>query len=216
MIVAADIATLALVMAAWTIWAARSRKVAIAVVAAAAIQFALASAGVLRQGNHVPPPLMPLVAITLAITLTLALSRTGRSMAERHSFAMLVGAQAFRLPLELVMHHAATTGLMPVQMSYSGFNFDILTGITAIPVAWLASRNRAPRWLIVAWNTLGCVLLATIVSIAIVSLPGIQAFGPDRVNTWVADAPYVWLPGVLVPCALLGHVLVWRKLAARA
>jgi hypothetical protein len=66
---------------------------------------------------------------------------------------------------------------------------------------------------IVAWNLLGTLLLVNIVSIAVASLPTFAAFGPDRLNTWVADPPYVWLPGVLVPAALFGHILTWRKLA---
>jgi len=34
-------------------------------------------------------------------------------------------------------------------------------------------------------------------------------------NTWIADPPFIWLPGVLVPAALLGHLLLWRKMALR-
>jgi hypothetical protein len=33
-------------------------------------------------------------------------------------------------------------------------------------------------------------------------------------NTFVADPPFVWLPAVLVTAALMGHILVWRKLTA--
>jgi hypothetical protein len=64
-----------------------------------------------------------------------------------------------------------------------------------------------------AWNTLGSLLLAAIIIIAFISTPVVAAFGPDRVNTFVANPPYVWLPGILVPTALLGHLLLWRKLS---
>ena len=37
-------------------------------------------------------------------------------------------------------------------------------------------------------------------------------FGPERLNTWVAYAPFVWLPAVMVVCALIGHLVIWRKL----
>ena len=113
------------------------------------------------------------------------------------------------------MHHAATHGIMPPQMTFTGLNFDIVSGALALPVAWLAARGN--RFAAIAWNILGSLLLAVIVIIAILSIPAIAAFGPDKLNTWVADPPYVWLPGVLVPVALLGHLLLWRKLAkARA
>ena len=97
-------------------------------------------------------------------------------------------------------------------MSFSGYNFDILTGLTAIPVAWMVHRNSAPHWLLIAWNVMGCALLATIVAIAVAATPRFAAFGPQQLNTWIADAPFVWLPGVLVQAALLGHLLTWRKL----
>ena len=65
----------------------------------------------------------------------------------------------------------------------------------------------------VVWNVRGTLLLVNIVSIAIASTPIFAAFGPDRLNTWVADPPYVFLPSVLVPAAVFGHALTWRKLA---
>jgi hypothetical protein len=43
----------------------------------------------------------------------------------------LVGLQSFRLPLQLALHRAAEQGIIPVQLSYSGYNFDIVTGMGA-------------------------------------------------------------------------------------
>ena len=42
--------------------------------------------------------------------------------------ATLVGVQAFRLPLELLMHRAGGLGIMPPELSYGGYNYDIVTG----------------------------------------------------------------------------------------
>ena len=72
-----------------------------------------------------------------------------------------------------------------------------------------------PRWVVAGWNVLGLALLANIVGIAIASTPLFRAFGDDRLNTFVAYPPFVWLPAVLVTGALMGHILVWRKLAQR-
>ena len=124
----------------------------------------------------------------------------------------LVLAQAFRFPLELVMHEAAIEGVMPVQMSYAGRNFDIVTGITALPVALLLALGFGGRRLAIAWNLLGSVLLLNIVSVAFLSTPTFALFGPERLNTWVAYAPFVWLPAVMVACALIGHLVIWRRL----
>ena len=51
------------------------------------------------------------------------------------------------------------------------------------------------------------------ISAAIVSTPIFRWFGDEQLNTFVAYPPFVWLPAVLVTAALLGHVLVGRKLA---
>ncbi|HEX5214706.1 MAG TPA: hypothetical protein VFV98_04555 [Vicinamibacterales bacterium] len=182
---------------------------------AMAVEWSLAASGVLARWSLRPPPFMMMMAAVFAATMAIALRGPGSRVAAGASFALLIGTQAFRLPLELVMHQAARDGVMPVQMTYTGWNFDIVTGALAIPVALLAAAGRAPRWLITFWNVGGLLLLLNIVTIAIVSTPPIAAFGADHLNTWIADAPYVWLPGVLVPAALFGHVLVLRKLVHR-
>jgi hypothetical protein len=115
------------------------------------------------------------------------------------------------------MHQAAVEGTMPLQMTYTGSNFDIVSGATALVVGGLAAWGRAPRSLLLAWNTLGSLLLVAILVIAVASLPAFAAFGqePAQLNTWIAYFPYVWLPAGLVSAALLGHVLLWRRLLSR-
>ncbi|BCS31649.1 hypothetical protein TBR22_A08520 [Luteitalea sp. TBR-22] len=173
----------------------------------------LASRGVLARWT-MPPPFM-LVALTgLAATVVLALGRTGRRLAQLPLW-LLVGVQGFRLPLELAMHAMAERGVMPPQMSYSGRNFDIVSGATALLVAGLLLAGRGGRRLVAAWNLLGFLLLANIVGTAVVSTPTFGWFGQERLNTWVTGTPFVWLPTVMVPAALGGHLLVWRALTLR-
>ena len=140
-------------------------------------------------------------------------------MAQTTPLTWLVGFHAFRLPLELVMHKAALDGTMPEQMSYSGLNFDIVTGVVALILAgysWV-TRRELPRLAVITFNLIGSVLLIAIVVIAVASLPMFHAFGtaPERLNTWVAFFPYVWLPAGLVASATLGHILLWRRLLTK-
>ena len=173
----------------------------------------LAEQGVLARFDARPPPLALAMGSFLLTGLLLGLSRVGAQFA-RLPLSWLIGAQAFRLPLELVMHQAAREGTMPVEMSFEGYNFDIVTGVTAIVVAFLAHRGRAPRWLLVGWNALGSLLLATIVTVAILASPMVRAFGdhPAHVNTWIAHFPFIWLGAVLVASAVFGHVVIFRAL----
>lgn len=163
--------------------------------------------------DGLPPRFMFLLLPTLALPLLFGLSRTGAQLAKA-PLSLLVAFHAFRLPLELVMHQAAAEGVMPPQMTFTGMNFDIMTGVTALIVAALAARGWAPRWLLLGWNALGTLLLVVILAIAVASLPAFAAFGdePARLNTWVAYFPFVWLPAGLVSAAVLGHVVLWRRL----
>lgn len=180
--------------------------------------FAVARTGALLDFARRPPPMLLMMAATLGAGLAIGLSPLGARLARRLPLAALVGFQAFRLPLELVMHHAARAGVMPVQMSFEGWNFDIVTGASALIVAGLLAAGRAPRALVVAWNVVGMLLLAAIGAIAVVSTPLVHAFGtaPAVLNTWVGTAPFVWLPTVFVACALAGHVVVTRRLRLEA
>lgn len=180
------------------------------------ITAALGALGFFTANDRVPPRILLLMLPTLGLPVALGFSRIGTALSSA-PLTMLIGLQSFRLPLELVMHRAATEGTMPEQMTFTGANFDIVTGATALLVALLAARGFAPRWLVLGWNVLGSALLVTILAIAVASLPAIAAFGqePERLNTWVGYFPFVWLPAGLVSAAVLGHVLLWRRLCAR-
>jgi len=161
-----------------------------------------------------PPTMLVLFVFVFVIAIGLALSPAGRRIALGLPIAALVGYQGFRVVVELLMHRAYVEGLMPVQMSYSGRNFDIVTGITALMLgAWLIPRPAPSRRLVFAWNTLGLALLANIVGIALLSAPTpLRIFMNEPANVWIAHAPWVWLPAVMVLAALAGHLLVHRRL----
>lgn len=178
-----------------------------------ALTGALAAGGLLREFDSVPPPLFPLVAASLLLTLLAAFSPAGGRLALGLPIAALIGFQAFRLPLELFLFQMERAGVAPAQMTFAGLNFDILTGLAAIPLAWLAARGRLPAWAALLWNLLGLGLLVNIVAISILSTPiPLRIFHEGPANTFIAEAPFIWLPTFLVMCALLGHLLLFRRL----
>jgi hypothetical protein len=170
-----------------------------------------AASGVLRRFEATPPPFAILAVAVAAIGIAVPCSSLGTLLVRGLPLWALVGFQGFRLPLELVMHRAYIEGVMPAQMSYSGYNYDIVSGITAVALGvWLIGRP-VSRAVVASWNTLGFVLLVNIVTIAVVSTPRFRWFG-ERVNVFVTYPPFVWLPAILVTAALMGHILVWRRL----
>jgi hypothetical protein len=176
------------------------------------VSLALASSGWLARFDLRPPPFLLIPALGFPLAVALTWSRFGTRLIDGLSLAALVGVQSFRFPLELLMHRAYLEGVMPVQMSYSGRNFDILAGLTAIPIAWALSRGIGGRRLALAWNVFGVLLLVNIIAVAAASTPLIALFGPDALNTFVAYPPFVWLPAVLVLTAVTGHLLIARAI----
>jgi hypothetical protein len=186
----------------------------IGVIAWLGISALLATSGVLRRFDLTPPPFVLVPLVVTALGIGIPVSPLGTLLARGLPLWALVGSQVFRFPLELVMHQAAVEGVMPVQMSYSGWNFDIVTGITAGALGFWLATGRPPRWLVTAWNGLGFLLLLNVVTIALVSTPIFRWFGDARLSSFLTYAPFVWLPAILVTAALMGHILVWRATSA--
>jgi hypothetical protein len=185
------------------------------VVAWVAVTGLLAARGVLRF-DSVPPTMFAVIIVTLVGSILLARSPVGVGIARALPLGLLVGWQAFRLPLELLMHRAYSEGLMPVQMSYSGLNFDIATGASALLVAGLLAAGIGGRIMVLAWNAVGSLLLLNVVTIAILSTPTpLRLFPNEPTNVWIAQFPFVWLPVVMVSTAIIGHLLIFRKLRTR-
>ena len=160
-----------------------------------------------------PPTMLAVFPLAFATAIAIALSPAGRQLALSLPVAALVGFQGFRVFVELVLHRAYIEGLMPVQMSYSGRNFDIVTGITAVAVALWIAGGHSSRRLVFAWNTLGHALQVNIIVVALLSAPTpMRVFMNEPANVWVTRAPWVWLPTVMVVAAIVGHVLVYRRL----
>lgn len=174
----------------------------------------LAANGFLAQWDAFPPPALPLIGGLTVATIVLAFSPLGTRIAGGIGLTALVGFQAFRIPVEWFLHRLYTEGIVPVQMTWAGLNFDVVSGLTAAALGlWLWS-GRFNRKIVLAWNCLGLVLLLTIVAIAVMSLPGpLRKFPDDPANLLPGIFPYVWLPTFLVQAALFGHIIVFRKLA---
>ncbi len=174
-----------------------------------------AFSGVLARFDLFPPPMAVMMAGVLALSFAIGLSRLGGEASARASLAALVGLQSFRLPLELVMHHAFEAGVMPEQLTFTGYNFDIVTGAGALALGIRArpGRGRAPL------AALGLERLGLLLSRRhlrdrhrrLASRPPLRRRARN-LNTWVLFFPYPWLPVILVTVALSGHLLVTRKL----
>ena len=170
-----------------------------------------AQSGILRLWDRTPPPFGVLLLAIVAVATLLAFGAVGRRLALFVPLWLLVAVQGFRLPLELAMHAMYERGVMPVEMSFSGRNFDVVSGATALVVAALVFMGRGGRRIVAAWNVLGLALLVNVVVVALLGTPRFRYFG-DHLNVWVTYPPFVWLPAVMVLAALAGHLVIFGAL----
>ncbi len=154
------------------------------------------------------PPILVVLGLTFAGRLDALLAALPRSWP--------VGAQTFRIVVELVLWRLAVAGVAPEIMTFTGRNVDILVGLSAPLVAYFCFVRRAwPERVAVWWNVAGIVILLNVVVHAQLSAPTrFRMFETDPPTTFIGDLPYIWLPAFLVPLAWLLHALSLRQLRA--
>jgi hypothetical protein len=198
--------------------AIKARRRALAIAGALwlwlALTALLAARGFFAEFQAMPPRLLLVLAIPLAVLLVLARSRVVGALLDATPPAWLVGAQAFRIVVEIVLWRLVEEGVAPHLMSFTGRNFDILVGLTAPIVARVClaagtRRRRLAAW----WNVAGILVLANTVLHAFLAAPTpLRVFVTDPPNAFVAHFPFIWLPGFLVPLAFALHLLSLRQL----
>jgi hypothetical protein len=188
------------------------RGTAVALVVWLAVTAAVSASGVLAAPDLPPRALLFMAGCNLA-AVVFACSRAGTRLVVGLPVAALVGFHAFRLPLELVLHRWWAEGVVPVQMTYVGRNFDIVTGILALAIGLVLWRRGPSRPLVWLFNLVGLALLVNVATIAVLSSPvPFRAFTNEPVLLLVFHAPYAWIVPMCVAPALAGHVLIFRWL----
>ncbi len=158
--------------------------------------------------NGLPFFILPIVVIWLS----LGLSSIGGTVAAGIPLVALVAFQAFRLPLELVLHSWFTQGTIPEVMTWSGRNWDIASGITALVCAPFVSRLRAAAWIA---NVVGIVLLLNVMRVAMLSAPTPFGWTTEPPLLVAFHLPYTFVGPVCVGGAMFGHVVLTRALLRR-
>lgn len=178
-----------------------------------ALSGALAAAGVLAPSPHRPPPNLIVAMVGIVALCVLALAAPGRRLAGRVHAKWVVGMQAFRIPVELFLWLASTAGIAPVLMSWHGRNFDMISGVLALALGltMILTRRPLPRAVLVAFHVVGLGLVLNVVVHAVLALPGPlqRIYGQEPL--FVTTFPYVWLPALLVPLAIAGHLFGLRQ-----
>lgn len=162
----------------------------------------------------------PSFAITLTLVVFLGMTKVGQGVVAANGLAWLAAIHVFRLPLEYVLIQWYEAGFMPEQMTWRGDNFDVVTGLLALPAACLIALNILPRLVAFVFNGLGLAMLVNIIAIVALSSPtplktllGGYQTGPDvLVGLYF---PTVWIASVAVAGAVFLHVASLSHLIRR-
>lgn len=179
-----------------------------------AVTHGLAAAGFFSDFRALPPRFLALLLPALAALVWLARSRAVGRLLAAVPPAWLVWPQGFRILVEIVLWRLIVAGAAPEIMTFTGRNFDIAVGLTAPVIAYgcFVARWWSPR-VALWWNVAGILILVnTVVHAQLAAPTRFQVYVTQPPNSFIAAAPYVWLPAFLVPLAWALHVLSIRRL----
>ena len=190
----------------------------IGIIAWLAVQAAFSISGFFSDFSTIPPRLVFVPLTGIFVTLLISFSKWFTDLLKVIPPQWLVYFQSFRILVELLLWLACMRGLVPQQMTFEGYNFDVLSGIFALPVGLVLARNKPyARSLAILYNIVGLLLLFNIVTIAVLSMPTpFRQFMNEPANTIVAQFPFIYLPGVLVVLAFAFHIFSLRQLLTKS
>ncbi|WP_246615928.1 hypothetical protein [Aquimarina litoralis] len=155
-----------------------------------------------------PPRFIFLIAPGMLVILISFLTKKGRNFHGKLNLKWLTLLHSIRIPIEIVLFYIFMEGYIPELMTFEGYNYDILSGITAPIIYYLAFKK---KWIgnkgLLIWNFICLALLINIVTIAVLSAQTpIQKLAFDQPNIGVTYFPFVWLPSIIVPIVLYAHL----------
>jgi hypothetical protein len=197
---------------------ASSRRIAVSLIAGLWVgtAAALGAANMFLGSNPLGPPT---IGSTIAAPLILTALAAWLFPAVRAALAgipmpLLIGVNTWRVGGAFFLLLAAA-GRLGGPFPYSAGWGDIITGLFALPVAWLAWRGRGEA-MIWAWNVFGTLDLVAALVFGITSANGspLQLIHAGAGSEGAQVLPWSLIPTVLVPMLLISHGIVFAQLLA--
>lgn len=161
--------------------------------------------GFLQDTDAMPPRILLVLLPSLLAMVLLYKALPSHTANPKY----LLGIHALRLPIEVVLHQLYLQGKIPKLMTYSGWNFDILMGISALGLllyVWLGNKQISPT-VFKFWNLAGLAFLLWIVGLAVLAAPlPIQQLAFEQPNIAILEFPFTYLPAIVVPIVFMAHL----------
>lgn len=160
-----------------------------------------------------PPRFLFMMVPAVLIIILCFVTKKGKTWLDRMDLKSLTLVHIIRLPVEIILMLLAIYKTIPEELTFEGRNFDIIMGLSALPMVWLIfTKNKSKKFLL-WWNILGIILLLNVVIHGILSLPyPFQQVALDQPNRAMLYGPYNLLPGLIVPVVMFSHLVAIRLL----
>lgn len=162
------------------------------------------------------PPKMPLlVVLPLFILIIISLFKKATTdFVTTTSVSWLIYIQSFRIIVELIIWGAHKQGIVPLITTFEGYNYDILVGLTAVPLAYYAKRDKIAPVVLLVWNVASLLILANTVRLFVSSayFPTEIGHVEALVGAEFTKLPYLLIAGFFMPLAVYIHALSIKQL----
>ncbi len=192
----------------------KNNKALLCILVLAIAQGLLASQGFFLASESIPPRLIYLLIPSVTIVIYLFNSKNGRAFIDEINLETYTYLHTIRIVVEVVILWLFIQGLMPESMTFEGRNFDILSGLSAPFIAYFGFRKKTlSTKALLTWNIACLLLVLQVVITGSLSAPSVlQQIEFDQPNTAIFLFPFVWLPGIVVPIVIFGHLVAIRRL----
>ena len=158
------------------------------------------------------PPRFPLFLIIPLFIFTGFFLYTHRNNEILHAIpkSWPVYYQSFRVLVESLFIMAVAENILPYQVTFEGYNMDMIFGASAPIIAFLAFQLKViSEKVVLAWNYLGLAVLVSIIILFITThyIPSLWGSPVSLGSIRIGEFANMLVPGFLMPSAVFMHIL---------
>lgn len=192
----------------------KNKGVLLIVLVLALVQAVLSQNGFYLVTDAMPPRLLFILFPSVVLILIAFFTTAGKRLIQSFNMEQYTYLHSVRIGVEIVLYYLFIYALIPESMTFSGRNFDILAGLTAPLVAYFGiNKGKMSDLQLLIWNWVCLILVSQVVITGILSAPTpFQQLSLNQPNTGILYFPFIWLPGIVVPLVMFGHMVAINRL----
>ena len=171
--------------------------------------YLIASSGILESFEFPPRFALLLIVPLFIFTFIFLISQRKKQWIQMIPLKWLALFQSFRILVEILFVMSVTKGVLHSEVTIEGYNYDMVFGVTALFIGFGLIKKRISRKVVLIWNYLGILVLASVIFVFTSSIYLPELYGHEVTPAPVEFTryPYILVAGFLMPLAVFIHVL---------